>query len=302
MKGRRSKMMPAVMDQLRKEGVPEKNLRAAAAHLTGQAEMESGISPGTAHDAGTGYGIYGARLGRRAGMLSWMKEHGFDKTSLEGQARFMAHEAMSGRYPKTRGILMRADPSSFGRDVPTITREFEAPKTVNYRTGAVENAYRNQATDAERKGGMYSARMGAGGGPSAGRGGSPAGMYQGSGRPLGSSQATFGRAGNVDTHMDPVLVQRLNAAYAAAPGGDKFRVISGYRSNALQAQLYSRYKSGRGGVAAPPGHSQHNVGRAADIGRGAGFNWLHRNAHRFGLVFPHSFDQPHIQVDPNYKG
>ena len=221
----------------------------------------------------------------------------------------MAHEAMSGRYPKTRNVLMHADPSTFGRDVPIITREFEAPKVVNMRTGAVENAYRNQGTVADRElapgtagrsgGGMYGARLGAGGGPGGGRGGSPSGMYQGSGRPIGSVAPRFQTAGHVDTRMDPALVSRLNAAYAAAPSGEKFKVISGYRSNALQAQLYNRYKSGRGGVAAPPGHSQHNLGRAADIGRGQGFNWLHRNAHRFGLVFPHSFDQPHIQVDPS---
>jgi hypothetical protein len=235
-------------------------------------------------------------------MLSWMKQQGYDRTSLEGQARYMAHEAMSGKYPTTRNILMHADPSRFAQDVPRITREFEAPKVVNYRTGAVENAYRNQMTEAGRGAGMYGARHGVGGGPGVGRGGSPAGMYQGSGRPLGSVTPTFGRSGHVDTRMDPVLVQRLNAAYAAAPPSEKFRVISGYRSPALQAQLYSRYKAGKGGVAAPPGHSQHQFGRAADIGRGAGFNWLHRNAHRFGLVFPHSFDQPHIQVDPNFKG
>jgi hypothetical protein len=294
---KRSQMMTAAMDQLRKEGVPEKNLRAAAAHLTGQAVMESGITPGASHDAGTGYGIYGAGKGRRTAMLNWMKEHGYQKESLEGQARYMAHEAMSGRYPKTKNILMHADPGSFGRDVPIITREFEAPKVVNMRTGAVENAYRNQGTIADRELAPGSAGGGVGG--AGGGGGGRRGFYQGSGRPLGSVAPQFGRAGHVDTRMDPVLVERLNAAYAAAPSGEKFKVISGYRSPALQAQLYNRYKSGRGGVAAPPGHSQHNLGRAADIGRGRGFDWLHRNASRFGLVFPHSFDQPHIQVDPN---
>ena len=177
MEGRRAQMMPSVMDQLRKEGVPEKNLRAAAAHLTGQAEMESGIAPGTTHDVGTGFGIYGARLGRRAAMLKWMGEHGYGKTSLEGQARYMAHEAMSGRYPKTRGILMRADPSTFARDVPIITKEFEAPKVVNMRTGAVVNAFRNQGSisgggvDDSRPGGMYRARLRSGGAPMGGRGG-----------------------------------------------------------------------------------------------------------------------------------
>ena len=43
----KSTMMKYAMDQLRKEGVPEANLRAAAAHLVGQAYMESEI--GRAH-------------------------------------------------------------------------------------------------------------------------------------------------------------------------------------------------------------------------------------------------------------
>lgn len=144
-------MMGYVSDQLRKEGVPEGNIRAAAAHLTGQAVMESNINPGSPHDAGTGFGIYGARLGRRSAMFKWMGEHGYGKTSLEGQSRYMAHEAMSGRYPRTRNILMHANPGTFSRDVPTITREFEAPKYVNPRTGAVENAYRNAGTIADRE-------------------------------------------------------------------------------------------------------------------------------------------------------
>jgi hypothetical protein len=75
--------MKAAMDQLRKEGVPEPNLKVAAAHLVGQAEMESGLRPGLVHDNGTGYGIYGARLGRRDRMLSWLAANGYAKDSLK---------------------------------------------------------------------------------------------------------------------------------------------------------------------------------------------------------------------------
>ena len=56
--------MQAAMDQLRKEGVPEGNLKAAAAMLVGEAQMEFGLDPTKIHDQGTGYGIYGARLSR----------------------------------------------------------------------------------------------------------------------------------------------------------------------------------------------------------------------------------------------
>jgi hypothetical protein len=56
----RLQAMEAAMDQLRKEGVPEDHLRAAAALLVGQADMESGLNPNATHDNGTGFGIYGA--------------------------------------------------------------------------------------------------------------------------------------------------------------------------------------------------------------------------------------------------
>jgi hypothetical protein len=137
--------MKAAMDQLRKEGVPEANLKAAAAHLVGQAEMESGLRPGLVHDSGTGYGIYGARLGRRDRMLSWLAANGYAKDSLEGQTRYMAHEAMSGRYKNTRNILMNAQEGTLGQDSRTITHEFESPKVDNDRSGAVRGAYRRGA-------------------------------------------------------------------------------------------------------------------------------------------------------------
>jgi hypothetical protein len=137
--------MTAAMDQLRKEGVPEANLKAAAAHLVGQAEMESGLRPGLTHDKGTGYGIYGARLGRRDRMLSWLAANGYAKDSLEGQTRYMAHEAMSGRYKNTRNILMHANENSLGPDSRTITHEFESPRVDNDRSGAVRGAYRRGA-------------------------------------------------------------------------------------------------------------------------------------------------------------
>lgn len=138
----RAQMMAWAMDQLRKEGVPEGNLRAAAAHLVGQADMESGLHPGKSHDGGTGFGIYGARLDRWRKMWAWMEKNGFGKTSAEGQIREMVHSAMNGGYKNTRRILMNANENSFDRDTPIITREFENPARVNYRTGAVRNAFR----------------------------------------------------------------------------------------------------------------------------------------------------------------
>ena len=134
-------MMKYAMDQLRKEGVPEGNLRAAAAHLVGQAYMESGLNPNKSHDQGTGFGIYGARLGRRTGMFNWLSSNGYANNSAEGQMRYMAHEAMSGKYSRTRNVLMRATAENFESDSYTITDEFEAPKVNNYRAGAVKAAF-----------------------------------------------------------------------------------------------------------------------------------------------------------------
>lgn len=144
--GTRTQMMGWAMDELRKLGVPEANLRAAAAHLVGQADMESGLDPTKSHDGGTGYGIYGARLERRAMMFEWLKANGYPLNSAEGQMRYMAREAMLGNkqrsFPKTRRILMGATPEGMNRESWGITHEFEAPRVDNDRSGAVWQAYR----------------------------------------------------------------------------------------------------------------------------------------------------------------
>lgn len=135
----RSAMMGYAMDQLRREGVPEQHLRAAAANLVGQADMESGLNPNLVHDQGTGFGIYGARLGRRSKMFAWLAAHGYARNSSEGQMRYMAHEAMTGGFRRTRAALMSG---AYGAGVTNaITGEFESPAVINARHGAVSRAY-----------------------------------------------------------------------------------------------------------------------------------------------------------------
>lgn len=121
----------AIMDQLRKEGVPEANLKHAASALTGQALSESGLNPNLSHDGGTGYGIYGARNERAKGMLSWLSKNGYAKNSLEGQAKYMAHEAMTA-FPQSRAALMEANAQNMGGVNRTLTRDFERPAVNNY--------------------------------------------------------------------------------------------------------------------------------------------------------------------------
>jgi hypothetical protein len=142
-------MMGYAMDQLRREGVPEANLRKAAANLVGQAHMESGLDPNKTHDDGTGYGIYGARdptpgKGRRTDMLRWLEKNGYARNSAEGQMRYMAHEAMT-KFPATRQALISG---AFGAGVTNlITKEFESPAVVNYRHGAVAQAFGSASSD-----------------------------------------------------------------------------------------------------------------------------------------------------------
>jgi hypothetical protein len=130
----------AAMDQLAREGVPEANREEAANLLAGQGIMESGLNPNAVHDQGTGYGIYGARLDRRSRMLSWMRENGYEPNSLEGQTKYMAHEAMSGGYGRTRQALMNATPANREALTNTITGEFGSPARINRRSGAVGQA------------------------------------------------------------------------------------------------------------------------------------------------------------------
>lgn len=185
------------MDQLRREGVPEQNLKAAAAHLVGQATMESGLDPTKVHDQGTGYGIYGARLDRRTRMFNWLDRNGFSRNSLEGQVRYMAKEAMTDpAYSTTRNVLVNANANNFASQVPIVTKNFENPAIINYRTNAVLQSYNTGP------GGTFSATgalpqtgIGAGGGGSASGTGSAGGLggtgLSGIG-PAGSAQTPIG--------------------------------------------------------------------------------------------------------------
>jgi len=126
--------MRAAVDQLRKLGIPEENVKHAAASLTGQAIVESGLNPKAVHDGGTGYGIYGARdpgsgaRGRRSEMFKWLAANGFDRNSLEGQMRYMATEAMTRKeYAASRRALMGASAANMHEVAGVLTRNFERP-------------------------------------------------------------------------------------------------------------------------------------------------------------------------------
>jgi hypothetical protein len=133
--------MAAMKDQLRKEGVPEASIHAAAALMVGQAMSESSLDPNAVHDQGTGFGIYGARdprnernpdFRRKTRMLEWLAAHGYAKNSLEGQSRQMIHAAMTDpRFVRTRNQLMRASESGLASATHVITPNFEGPLVDN---------------------------------------------------------------------------------------------------------------------------------------------------------------------------
>jgi len=97
--------------------------------------------------------------------------------------------------------------------------------------------------------------------------------------------------------MNPAFAGALNRMIADS--GGRLSIKSGYRSPERQAQLWSQALAKYGSAAAarkwvaPPGRSHHNSGTAADLGGDLG--WAHANAARYGLSFPMSWENWHIE-------
>lgn len=120
-------------------------------------------------------------------------------------------------------------------------------------------------------------------------------------------------APGVQLHRDAASALEAMQAAAAADGID-IRVLSAFRSIALQKQIFFDVKSERNQsaleraqVSAPPGFSEHSTGYAVDLGDGRApatnlspsfdgtdaFRWLQSNANRFHfhLSFPQANPQ-----------
>ena len=101
----------------------------------------------------------------------------------------------------------------------------------------------------------------------------------------------------------PEFADRLQAMIDDAKAqGVTIGVVSGHRSEARQAQLYEEALAKYGSPAiarlhvAPPGHSMHNLGLAADLAQNPeGLAFAHANAARYGLTFPMSYEPWHIE-------
>ncbi len=74
-------------------------------------------------------------------------------------------------------------------------------------------------------------------------------------------------------------------ARAASKAGIDLRVRSGFRSYAKQKKLYKKYRQGEGNLAARPGFSNHESGRALDlyITDYKVFEWLQNHAEKYGF-------------------
>jgi len=70
--------------------------------------------------------------------------------------------------------------------------------------------------------------------------------------------------GNSEAEQHTAIAFRAMAR-AAEKAGIDLRIRSGFRSFAKQKQLYKQYRRGQGNLAARPGYSNHESGRALDI-------------------------------------
>lgn len=108
--------------------------------------------------------------------------------------------------------------------------------------------------------------------------------------------------------LQPDFAFRLNQMIQASHGA--LYITSGYRDDALQAKLYAdaikKYGSPEAASkwVAPPGHSNHNRGLAADLGGDMAV--AHQLAPMFGLYFPMSWENWHVEPistsDPTHPG
>jgi TP901 family phage tail tape measure protein len=95
-----------------------------------------------------------------------------------------------------------------------------------------------------------------------------------------------------DTDFIPALGNALSKMSKSV--GQSISVTSGWRSYAEQAALYAAYLNGTGNLAAPPGSSNHEDGRAADISPGS--EVFGSAASRFGMGFTVPGESWHIEL------
>jgi hypothetical protein len=81
-------------------------------------------------------------------------------------------------------------------------------------------------------------------------------------------------------------------ATAARRSGIDLVVVSGFRSDAEQAELFAQHPDPR--WVAPPGHSLHRCATELDLGPSSAYGWLHTDAGRFGFLQRYSWEPWHF--------
>ncbi|OCP17027.1 MULTISPECIES: D-alanyl-D-alanine carboxypeptidase family protein [unclassified Ensifer] len=120
-----------------------------------------------------------------------------------------------------------------------------------------------------------------------------------------SSRLASGKAQDHVNGMADAFAAKLAKMLASMPDDLRGSVTinSGYRSIQRQQEIWLDALEKHGSPeaarkwAAPPGNSQHNKGNAADLGYAsdAARKWMHQNAGSFGLSFPLSNENWHIE-------
>ena len=90
--------------------------------------------------------------------------------------------------------------------------------------------------------------------------------------------------------LAPFFMERLQCLFAEVPG---ISIVSGYRTREEQAALFEE----KPGLAAPPGHSMHELGLAADLAfpSDAAQRSAHAAALSCELIFPMSYEPWHVE-------
>jgi hypothetical protein len=96
--------------------------------------------------------------------------------------------------------------------------------------------------------------------------------------------------------MRPDVAAAYDQMAAAARGdGLVLLVVSGFRSDAEQAELFAAHPDPT--WVAPPGQSLHRCATELDIGPSSAYSWLAANAPRFGFVQRYSWEAWHYGFD-----
>lgn len=95
--------------------------------------------------------------------------------------------------------------------------------------------------------------------------------------------------------MPDVAAAYDQMAAAARSDGIALVVVSGFRSDAEQAELFAAHPDPT--WVAPPGHSLHRCATELDLGPSSAYGWLAANATRFGFVQRYSWEAWHYGFD-----